>query len=516
MLEILRGKKLAIRLAAALSLTGMALTGAVGVSSAAAPKSGGTLNISTPAEVAFTSLDPTVTVNFVDLLNDVYDGLFHQGPKGTIKPGIATGYKFADKNLEVRVFLRKGVKFSDGTPLNAAAVQWNWQRDLDPKTACTCATTFTPVKSVTTNGQYEVDMHLSSPFGAAIAAMVNTTLDWIISPTAFKKEGATTFGQHPVGAGPFILKSLVPTSKAVLVKNPNFWDKPLPYVNGINIQVIDNDPAAYTALKSGQTNVAFLITTPQLWASAPKDGLQAVGLPATSIWYFNFDTYKAPMNNIIAREAVEYATNKAPVEKAFYAGKDPLVEAPVTPGDLFYEKTVPGYRTYNLAKAKALVQKLGGLKIDYFTGSAAGGEAISEAYFSQWQQAGITATYKQANTLTQYDSIVANHQFDMAMGSGLGGFDDSINTSMTNDFECHGLTTYVCDPKLDKLFLQARATANLQQRGKVVHQLLAYINSQAYNYALYENSEYTLAAKNIENINQGTGNTLYDQVWIKS
>lgn len=498
-----------------LLLAGMVAGAATGNANAATPQSGGNLSISTSSIVAYTSLDPTQTVNYVDLMNDVYDGLFIQGPHGTIRPSLATGYKFADNNKEVRVFIRKGVKFSDGTPFNAQAVAYNWQRDLDPKTACSCATTFTPVKSVSTKGAYEVDMHLSQPFGAVISAMVGTTLDWIISPTAFRKEGATTFGQQPVGAGPFIVKSLTPSAQVDLARNPNYWDKPLPYLDSITIRTIDSDPSAVSSVQSGQTQVAVNTTTPTIWASAPSQGLQSVPLPAANVWYFNFDTYKAPMNNINAREAIEYGTNKVPVNKSFFSGQAPLVQGPVTPGDLFYEKTVPGYRNYNPAKAKALVQKLGGLKVVAFTGSEAGGEAIVEAYMSQWQQVGITAKFLEGFTLTQYDSIVQNHQYDVAYGDGLGGYDFSTNTSAINDFECKGLTSSVCDPKIDQFFVQARATVSLKQRGKVVHNLISYINSKAYSYALYENEPHVIATKAVQNLNQGTANVYYDRVWLK-
>ena len=90
--------------------------------------------------------------------------------------------------------------FTDGTPLNAAAVVWNIQRDL--KSTCTCKPTW-PVTSVTATGPYTVAINLSLPDGALIDQMFDSTPNWMASPTAVQKMGEKAFAVNPVGAGPF-------------------------------------------------------------------------------------------------------------------------------------------------------------------------------------------------------------------------------------------------------------------------------------------------------------------------
>jgi peptide/nickel transport system substrate-binding protein len=110
-----------------------------------APKAGGSLTVfewngysgDWPA-----GLDPATNINGAatqSQMNAIYGSLFELGPKGAIIPDLATGYSFSDGGKTITLDIRQGVKFTDGTPFNAAAVVWNIDRDL--KSSCTCKPT---------------------------------------------------------------------------------------------------------------------------------------------------------------------------------------------------------------------------------------------------------------------------------------------------------------------------------------------------------------------------------------
>jgi peptide/nickel transport system substrate-binding protein len=87
-------------------------------------------------------LDPATNINGAatqSQMNAVFGSLFELGPNGTIIPDLATGYSFSNGGKTITLDIRQGVKFTDGTPFNAAAVAWNINRDL--KSACTCKPT---------------------------------------------------------------------------------------------------------------------------------------------------------------------------------------------------------------------------------------------------------------------------------------------------------------------------------------------------------------------------------------
>src|SRR6202034_1415936 len=188
-----------------------------------APKAGGSLTVfewngysgDWPA-----GLDPATNINGAatqSQMDAIYGELFELGPKGTIIPDLATGYSFSNGGKTITLDIRQGVKFTDGTPLNTAAVVWNIQRDL--KSACTCKPTW-PVTSVTATGADAVTIKLSAPDGAFIDEIFDSTADWIASPTAEQKMGEKAFAVKPVGAGPFEVVSDTLSSVLVLKKNP--------------------------------------------------------------------------------------------------------------------------------------------------------------------------------------------------------------------------------------------------------------------------------------------------------
>ncbi|MBO0886473.1 MAG: hypothetical protein J2O38_03690, partial [Acidimicrobiales bacterium] len=185
----------------------------------------------------------------------IYGQLFTQNSKGVPQPDLATGYKVLDGGMTVDINLRQGVNFTDGTPFNASAVAWNIQRDLDPKYACICDPFF-PIASVTTQGNYTVVLHMKQVYSPIIGAFsAIDSPDWVASPTAYQKMGEKAFSEKPVGAGPFEVVSDVLNSKLVLKKNPHYWQKGHPYLDGLVFQTVGTAESGYETLQTGAGQV---------------------------------------------------------------------------------------------------------------------------------------------------------------------------------------------------------------------------------------------------------------------
>ena len=93
-----------------------------------------------------------------------------------------------------------------------------------------------------------------------------------------------------------------------------------------------------------------------------------------------------------ARLAIYYATDAALLDQKLFANQYPVGQSFTAPAGLFYEKTVPGYPTYDLAKAKQLVKQLGGLNVNYFTITQPATHDMMVAMQQMWKQAGIQAS----------------------------------------------------------------------------------------------------------------------------
>src|ERR1700761_9226737 len=340
-----------------------------------------------------------------DYYNAVYGQLFELGDNGKLIYDLATGYQFSNGNKTITIDLRPGVKFSDGTPLTASVVAWNWTRDLE--STCTCAaewvvnrvnpkvTTSAPAPGVVkVLNPTTIQVNLSIPDGAFINQMFDTIPNWIISEVSFNKMGEKAFAQLPVGAGPFIMVSDSYSNEIVMKKNPNYWDKPLPYLGGITFKSVSGDEAAYEAMLANEGQVYIDMSTPALLTESAQH-FNVLNQLGTSPYDLQLNTAVAPFNNPKAREAIYAMTNFVPILQNIFKNAYPVVEGFTGPGGICYQPTVPGYQGYNATLAKQLVQASGLDKVTIDLGTISSSPVAAEttqALAQEWAAFGVKTT----------------------------------------------------------------------------------------------------------------------------
>src|ERR1700744_2260938 len=343
-----------------------------------------------------------------DYYDAVYGELFELGDNGKLIYDLATGYQFSNGNKTVTIDLRPGVKFSDGTPLTASVVAWNWTRDLE--SSCTCAPTAWQVAranpKVTTSAPAPgvikvlnpttIQVNLLQPDGAFINQMFDSIPNWIISEVSFNKMGEKAFAQLPVGAAPFIMVSDTYSNQIVMKKNPTYWQAPqgLPYLDSLTFKSVSSDEAAYEAMLSGEGQVYIDMSTPQLLTESQQhfDVLNQLG---TSPYDLQLNTASAPFNNPKARQAIYAMTNFAPILKNIFDNQYPGVQGFTGPGGICYEPTVPGYQGYDPTLAKQLVAESGLNKVTINLGTISSSQVASEtteALAQEWAAFGVKTT----------------------------------------------------------------------------------------------------------------------------
>lgn len=512
----------ALTLMAASSVVTSLLAGGGGVATAAtsvaAPHRGGTLTaVENSALAGFWDVGFDPATNTSERTDDpemeaIYGDLFQQGPAGKIVPDLATGYKFVNGGKTVDILLRHGVTFQDGTPFNASAVAFNIRRDLDPKNACICDSSF-PVKSITTEGNYTVVMNLRRVFSPIIQAFTASAPNWIASPTALRKMGEKAFAVKPVGAGPFEVVSDKFSTELVLKKYNNYWQKGHPYLDGLIFKSVGNDNSAYDALVSGQAQLEQEPTAIPVVDTAKKNPKLAVTtIPGTNAGCVTLNTFHGPFTNIKAREAIYYATDPVALNKALIHGTGTYSQSGDGPGSLFPDLKVPGYRTYNLAKAKALVKQLGGLSFSLLSLGTA--QLSDEALQSEWQQAGMKVTITQGDAVFLQD--FKNGSWNAA-NLGCGGIDPALGNSGTY-FVYYSTAPFtgIHDKHLDKLINGATGTLNVAAQAKIYKQLFEYVAKNAYAPTTYIAPTYNMATKTAHGPGVSTPQTyaFWNDVWV--
>lgn len=411
-------------------------------------------------------------------LNAIYGQLFEQGPHGTILDDEATGYKFSNHNMTVTVNLRHGMKFSDGTPFTSQAVVDNINSDLLPSNGCICDFDWSALKSVATNGPYSFVLTLSRAFPPIIDAFIGEAPNWTPSPSALASEGQTAFAQNPVGAGPFQVVSNTSSETLVLRRYSGYWKKTEPYLESLTFTSVANDQSAYSALEAGETQIVTGMTTVPILREATKS-YKVPTIAGTGVSAIQFNTLSSPFNNITAREAIYYATNETAILNSIDYKYGKVTESPAGPGGLFYEAKVPGYRSYDLAKAKSLVQSLGGLKFTLMIANTVLGEQLGSALLQQWAAAGMNVTLNPESFTSEIGAWI-HHSYQIST-SEIGGPDPSVGVeTLGNNVGCHGTFSSICDSTLDSLITRLSSIANPTARNSTFDQIAALIAKDAY------------------------------------
>ncbi|MFY9671084.1 MAG: ABC transporter substrate-binding protein [Trebonia sp.] len=468
-------------------------------------KSGGSITVleSSGYSGAWSNLDPAQDKEgaaLQDFNSAIYGQLFELGTGGKVVGDLATGYTFSPDAKTVTITIRQGVKFTDGTPFNAQAVLYNWERDLGPvgianglapnwlvaKTPAPKGAppgTLTPpvAGAIQVTGPYTLVVHQIAPNGAFINQLFDSIANWIVSPTAVKTEGAS-FGQHPVGAGPFTVVTNVPNNELIVKKNPAYWQAGHPYLDQITFKTVGSDEAAYEALLANQGQVYEDMSTTQLITESAAH-FEVENNLGTSPYDLQLNTAVPPFNNPKARQAIYAATNFQPILQHLFGGRYPIVQGFTGPGGICYEPNVPGYQGYDPTLAKTLIQQTGLDKSTIQLGTIALSTAqeSSQALATQWEALGLhikLSSWPLAGLITAFTANGGKSWQSMVQTAG--AYDPAAAIGV--DFRFNSMSPFsgVHDPQLDKLLLQAQGSTDLSVRCGFYNQAAAYIAKNYY------------------------------------
>lgn len=454
-----------------LLIAGAAMAAHLSIANAAqqAPVRGGTAVVGLEAD--WHPLDPlrADAVDDADVDGAIYGTLLDVTPNGKIVPGLAKGYTVSADGLTYELDLRPGMLFQDGTRFDAAAVKFNLDRELDPKNDCWCRAFISAIASVETKGQYRVILHLSKPYSPLPYSLAGIFGGLVASPAAIKKYGKD-YPNHPVGAGPFRFVNEQSGNYITLERWKGYWDKGHPYLDKVTFRSIPDSQARYSSLLSGaiqsDENAAFR----QVQEAKSNKAVRVQVIPGLGTIFVMFDVKHPPFDKVEARRAVGYATNFAVLNKGLYHDLYTPVQSPFPPASWAHQKTVAGYPSYDLAKAKAMVKKMGGLTFALQVQDSPDVVQLAEALQSEWRQAGMNVTIKQAD---QVAVINAAHDltYQAEMYRWRGAFDPALDVSPF--FSCNASFNHVglCNKGLDALMQKGIAEQDHAKRLAIYHEV---------------------------------------------
>lgn len=321
-------------------------------------------------------------------LSLAYASLTRVDETGKAVPDLAEKWTYNATGDQVTFHLRKGLTFSDGTPVDAAAIKAAIERAQQQKNSAL----FGDLTSITTVTAKDLDVVIGlSQVDYQIPQLLGERVLQVASPKA--AADPAKLDQNPVGAGPFTVTQLIPGTKAVLKKNPNYWDAANIHIDAVELTSAPDASTVVSGLQTGVYNFADI--APAQADSAKKAGLDVFVQPGFNASNISLNVNKAPFNNPFVVDAVRHAVNRKEFVDKLTFGYGEATDQPFPPAYVAYDPKSKDRYPYDVAKAKALLTqagiKPGAIKLDLVVPDA---DPVAEIVQSQLAAVGITATIK--------------------------------------------------------------------------------------------------------------------------
>ncbi|MCC6956448.1 MAG: hypothetical protein IT316_06610 [Anaerolineales bacterium] len=289
------------------------------------------------------------------MMSAVYDRLVVVNSKMELVPQLADSWDVSPDAKTWTFHLHPGVKFHDGTTLDAEAVKHSISRVLDPANASLYASTLTMVDSIEVIDPLTVRFNLSYPFAAFVRSLALPGA-MITCPQEVEKWGKD-FVQHGCGSGPFYIDKFVPGEGMEVVRFDDYWRGPAK-LDRIVYTFISDEQARVSALIAGDTDFETNIPGPMLPLVESNPDLTIERGPAMMVEYIGFNTTDPIFSDKLVRQAVAYSIDMETLIKNVMGGVGVHASQPISPLAFGYDpslKPIP----YDPAKATELLKQAG-------------------------------------------------------------------------------------------------------------------------------------------------------------
>ncbi len=432
------------------------------------PKYGGKLAIG--QDIDAVGLDPYKTTAFASLnyFEQVYNSLLQFDAQGKLQPELATSWE--NPNPTTYVFrLRKDVKFHDGKELTAEDVKATFDRLLDPKVGSVRLITFKSIDRVEAVDKHTVRFTLKEPFAPFLNYLASPAHASILSKGVIESSDPN---KVVIGTGPFQMVEFRPNDTMLLKKNPQYWEKGLPYLDELEIRLI-KDPSSRVAALRARSVDHIWIMEPQLVQVLMKEkGIQSAMAASTARKRVFINCTKPPLNNVKVRQALSSATDRKELIRVTVMGKGELCGSlPAAVGDYaFPAEKLPLY-DYNPDRAKKLLVEAGypkGFKAQFkVSASHITDQYAAQMLQGQWKKIGVEIDLVQVEWATLIKNINEKN-YEIISGTDFWRPDPDEYLAYRWDIQTR---TGFSSPDLDRMTAEGLTTVDHPKRVALYHEI---------------------------------------------
>ena len=462
------------------------------------------------------SLDPVrVTDNeSIEVGGLVFEGLVKWKPGTTdIQPGLATTWQVSEDGRRWTFQLRPAVVFHDGTPFDARAVVFSFERLLDPKHPNFLAEDgsywrrlLKSITKVVAIDAATVEIDVAAPYAPLLGDLAMYPM---VSPTAVQRLG-DAFKTNPVGTGPFAFESWVVGEHVVVKRFAGYWGTPA-LLERIVFRVVVDARQRLVELESGSVDLATSILPDEQPFVELHPDLVLHHTAGNDVSYLAFNMQKPGFKDVRVRRAIGHAINKQPIVKLGYQGRAIAADGPLPPTQWGSHQPSVRY-PFDPARARALLDQAVAAKT--FDRDAtyklyalstprpylAQPERVARFVQTALDRVGIK-TELVIQPYREHRASLANGEHDLALFGWIGETGDPDNflyVLFHSDNAIGGPSTqnfaFYRDPGVDALLIEAQAASDQVTRTGLYHAIQDRIAEQA-PWVPIAHSEYVVAGR---------------------
>jgi peptide/nickel transport system substrate-binding protein len=470
---------------------------------AAAQKQGGTVTLG--LELDIPGFDP-LKVGVFDTAAEsaaaaIFDTLTTLDEEGAAQPKLALSWTHTDDYKTWTFKLRPGVTFQDGTPFNAAAVKWNFDRQKDPANKCRCAFYISFIHDVQAVDDLTAVYHLNDPSVTLPELMnIQSSNNVMQSPTAIQKLG-DDYNRHPVGTGPYVLKSWTAGDRMVLEKNPNYWNKSKQHLDRIVLKPLPDAQARFASLQSGEADIVWddEYDADNIMKAKKDKAMTVHTYVGSGAAVYAINTKTPPFDDVRVRQALVMAIDRKRMSQAVTNGLSRPTTNPYGDGSWVKCKD-DGALPYDPKKAAELIKEYGKpVNFKMIVTATPRGRTIGQVLQQFWKQIGANMEIEQVDQATIVPRAFAR-QFQITPWRIVDLADP--DPQMFANFHTGSpvaLANY-SNPELDKLLEHARVTPDREKRSEDYCAISRLINHEAIWFWTFQNTYYAISKAKLKGL----------------
>ncbi|MFL5195069.1 MAG: ABC transporter substrate-binding protein [Microvirga sp.] len=305
-----------------------------------------------------TGLDPhliTAFPSFMVVNGNIYEGLTAIDKDLKIVPGLAESWTVSSDGKAYTFKLRSGVKFHDGSAMEAEDVVSSIKRVLSKDIASPLASRLSAIESANAVDGTTMELKLKEPSAALLSSLATIA----IVPSAMEAN-KDALQKAPVGTGPFKFQEWQPNGFILLTKNETYWDKGMPKLAGLKFNIVPESATRQVGLSNGQYALLPNIDAATALQLKGKPNVKLSETMDLAYTLIGMNVSKPPFDNPKVREAVNYAINRQEIVDAALFGAG-VPGGPLSPALKSWALDVNQFACYkpDPAKAQALLKEAG-------------------------------------------------------------------------------------------------------------------------------------------------------------